>query len=619
MLARYYLLGAACAMALCGCGSSSYTSQYGSTSAASSSGTSASGSTLTPGGFSGEASSANGSHDAVVATPPSSLVSVEVGTTKTVPVTLTSNDGRTITGFALSNATGQVLPSGWSAPAAFGCRALSTGSGCVLNLTYSPTMYEVPQTLTLHYVYVDNALEPVTTDSLTLSFQATTSDNVTPLLAPAGQIAATIGAGAQTVTATFTTDDTHPASALTVTSDPSALPPGWTAPAPSSCATVSAVGAACVLTWTYTPTAPDNGTIVIDYSFNDDSGNAKTASFNIPYAATANDNVLNAASPQTLSGVRAGTTESTTVTFTTDDGFQATNLSVDFTTLPADWTASANPFTCGTVSTGTTCQLGFNYSPPIGANEQGTSQLTYTYLDNAGVAKQGTINIDYSSANDDVINAASPQSLSGVRGGTTQSTTVTFTTDDGSQATNLSVDFTSLPADWTASANPFTCGTVSTGTTCQLGLNYSPPVGATEQNFLQLTYTYRDVSGAAKQGTIGIYYSTAGEVYNVASPQTLPNVRGGTTQSTTVTFDTDDGSQATNLSVDLTSLPADWTASAVPFTCSTISTGSACQLGLNYSPAMGSHEQGTLQLAYTYLDASGVARQGQINILYSST
>jgi hypothetical protein len=397
MLARNYLLGAACAASLYGCGTSSYTSQYGSTTAAAStsSGASVSGSSSAAGGFTSDASSVNGTHDGVVATPPSPVISVEVGTSKTIPVTLTSSDGRTVTGFALSAASGDVLPIGWSEPAMFGCKSLSTGSGCVLNLTFTPTMYEVGQTLTLNYVYVDNAMEPVTTDSFTLSFQATTNDNVTPLLAPAGQINATIGSGAQTVTATFATDDAHPASALTITSDPSTLPPGWSAPSPSSCATVSA-GTACVLSWVYTPSAPGNGTITIDYGFNDDSGTAKSASFNIPYAATANNNVIYAVSPMAPISVPYGQTQPVIVTFTTDDTFLASNLSMNVSPSNSGWSASSSSFACAAISTGTACQLTLDYSPAT-SSDLGTLQLPYTYVDNAGVSKSGSVNIAYSS------------------------------------------------------------------------------------------------------------------------------------------------------------------------------------------------------------------------------
>ena len=393
-------LGSACAALLCGCGSSSYSSESGIDPAATST-AAGGGATSNPGGFTSDASSVNGTHDSVVATPPSNVVSVEVGTTKTVSVTFTSSDGRTITGFGISNARGTALPAGWSAPATFGCASLSTGSGCVLNLTFTPTMYEVGQTLNLHYVYVDNSMEPVTTGSMMLAFQATTNDNLLAALAPIGQINATVNSGSQTVTATFTTDDGNPASAFTVTSDPAALPPGWTAPAPSSCATVSAA-AACQLAWVYTPTAPGNGTITIDYAFNDDSGTPKTASFNIPYAATANDNVVGVASvgavsPVSSISVAGGSSEVVTVTFITDDTFEATNLSMDLSTLPGDWIAPSNPFTCAAISTGTACQLNLTYSPAVGAGDNSTLQLNYGYLDNAGFAKTASVNIAYTS------------------------------------------------------------------------------------------------------------------------------------------------------------------------------------------------------------------------------
>jgi hypothetical protein len=391
-------LGSVCAALLCGCGSSSYSSESGATSAAVN--TAAGAGSSRSGGFTSDASSVDGTHDSIVATPPSNLVSVEVGTTQTVSVTFTSSDGRTITGFGLSNASGQVLPAGWSAPATFGCASLSTGSGCVLNLTFMPTMYEVGQTLTLHYVYVDNSMEPVTTGSMTLAYQATSNDNVLATLAPIGQINATVGSGSQTVTATFTTNDLHPASAFTVTSDPAALPPGWTAPAPSSCATVSA-GAACQLAWVYTPIAPGNGTITIDYAFNDDSGTPKTASFNIPYAATANDNVVGvlsvgAVSPVSSISVAGGSQEVVTVTFTTDDGFEATNLSMDLSSLLTGWSSPSSQFTCATISAGTPCQLNLTYAP-ASSNDNNTLQLTYGYLDNAGVPKTGSVNIAYTS------------------------------------------------------------------------------------------------------------------------------------------------------------------------------------------------------------------------------
>jgi hypothetical protein len=397
MVAPYRLLGlgAACIAAMCGCGVSSYSSESGGGAVTAGTGSVAGGASADTGGFTSAPASAQGTHDTVVATPPSNLVSVEVGMKRIVSITFTSSDGRTINGFGLSSASGAALPAGWSGPAVFGCAALSTGSSCVLNLTYTPSAYEVGQSLTLDYVYVDNATDPVINGSMTLAYQATTNDNVLPALSSVGQVNATVNSGSQTVTATFTTDDGHPASAFNVTSDLSTLPPGWSPPAASSCATVSA-GTACQLAWVYSPAAPGSGTLTIDYAFNDDSGTPKTSSFNIAYAATANDNVIYPAiSPLTLA---AGSSQAVTVIFTTDDGFQATNLTMDLSTLPAGWTSPATSFPCATISSGSGCALTLTYAP-TGALATSTLTLPYGYADNAGTMKSGTLNIVYTSTN----------------------------------------------------------------------------------------------------------------------------------------------------------------------------------------------------------------------------
>lgn len=396
MVAAYRLLGlgVTCVAALYGCGSSSFSSESGTM--AVSAGTTGGGATSTTatGGFNSAPSSINGTHDTVVATPQSNLVSVEVGTKQNVSVTFTSSDGRTITGLALSSGSGVTLPAGWSGPATFGCAALSTGSGCVLNLTFTPTVYQTAQSFTLDYVYVDNSTEPQVNGSVTVAYQATTNDNVIAASSAVGQVNATVNSGSQTVTETFTTDDGHPASALTITNDPSTLPPGWVAPSASSCATVSA-GTACQLAWVYAPTAPGNGTLTVNYSFNDDSGTSKSSSFNIPYAATANDNVVYPAIGPITAAV--GNSQVVTVVFTTDDGFQATNLSMDLSTLSSvfpGWSSAATSFTCSTISTGTGCTLSLTFTPTC-ACQSGTLALPYTYADNAGTIKPGTVSFAY--------------------------------------------------------------------------------------------------------------------------------------------------------------------------------------------------------------------------------
>src|SRR6202167_2757454 len=98
----------------------------------------------------------NGTDDSVIATPSTAgTVYGIVGASQTVSITFNSSDGRAISGFALTNST---LPAGWSGPAKFTCALVSTGSGCVLNLTFAPPAYG-PGTFSLYCVFVDNAGE----------------------------------------------------------------------------------------------------------------------------------------------------------------------------------------------------------------------------------------------------------------------------------------------------------------------------------------------------------------------------------------------------------------------------------------------------------------------------
>jgi hypothetical protein len=65
----------------------------------------------------------------------------------------------------------------------------------------------------------------------------------------------------------------------------------------------------------------------------------------------------------------------------------------------------------------------------------------------------------------------------------------------------------------------------------------------------------------------------------------------------------------------LSTLPTGWTGPAA-FSCSTLSTGTGCQLNLTYAPtAAGS---GTVTLAFGYTDNAGVAKTGSVNIAFSA-
>lgn len=235
-----------------------------------------------PGNPIGGVSGPTGTNNSVVATfSAGGIVSVPVGATQTLSVTFTSSDGNAITGFGVSGSL-STLPAGWSGPSTFACATVATGSGCVLKLTYAPVAAG-SGTLTLDYVFVNNAGTPNTRGSSGIPYVATTHDNVVGT--PSQNLAAIYIGGTTSVSVTFTTDDGYVASSLLVTAGLTTLPAGWSGASSFLCAAVS-TGNACQLNLTYAPTVLASGTLSLTYSYLDNSGTAKAGSVDIPYAAT---------------------------------------------------------------------------------------------------------------------------------------------------------------------------------------------------------------------------------------------------------------------------------------------------------------------------------------------
>lgn len=86
-----------------------------------------------------------------------------------------------------------------------------------------------------------------------------------------------------------------------------------------------------------------------------------------------------------------------------------------------------------------------------------------------------------------------------------------------------------------------------------------------------------------------------------------------------VTFTTNTGT-ASNLSMDLSSLPPGWgkQISGSTFTCNNVqSSGTSCQLNLIYVPKQVTSNE-VLSLTYTYTASDGTPKSGTINITYSA-
>jgi hypothetical protein len=628
---RSLLLGACSLLLVSGCdfsspwGSSSTGSEYGSGAATSTTGSGGGSGTGSGGGAPtgvGGESGITGSNDSVVATPSiAGIVSVVTGSTQTVSVTFTSSDGLAITGFGISASLG-TLPSGWSGPTTFTCNLVSAGSGCVLNLTYAPTAID-SGTLTLNYIFVNNQNIPKTPGgSVSISYAATPNNNVVATASPTGQIEAAVGAGSQSVSVNFTTDDDNAATDLTLVTSLASLPSGWSSTATSfSCAIVSS-GNGCQLMLTYAPTAAGRGTLVLNYSYMDDSGAPQTGSVNIAYATSSANNVIATAAPagEVIAIEKTGG-QPVAVTFTTDDGQAATNLSLisNLRALPAGWSSSGG-LTCGSVGTGNGCQLHLTYAPT--ALTSGTLALSYAYTDSSGTPQIGLLDVPYAATTNNNVVATPSQSgqVNAVVGMGSQAVSVTFTTDDGRLATALQLtsSLAALPAGWTSTDSSLACAAVSSGSSCQLSLMYTPTAAGT--GTLTLSYAYKNNDGKPKTGTLNIpYRATTNDT--IAGTPTQPSVAVITGNSTTVdiAFATDDGNPASALSVTsgLSALPAGWSSTSMSFSCSTVSAGTPCQLTLTYAPTAAAAS--TLNLGFSYTNDAGFAKTGTVTINYRAT
>ncbi|HEY4971060.1 MAG TPA: hypothetical protein VII35_14250 [Steroidobacteraceae bacterium] len=611
-------------MLLSGCGSSSYSSSRGTID--STSGVVGTGGNNPPGDPINRGSGPTGSSDTVIATASvAGPMSVTVGAKQTLSITFTSSDGSAISGFGISGNLA-TLPAGWSGPGTLSCASVSAGSGCVLNLTYAPSAVG-SGTLTINYVYVDNATVPNTDGSLTIAYAATAANNIVAAASPTGEVDDAVGAGSQSVTLGFTTDDGNAATNLMLTTDLAALPAGWSSSAASfSCAIVSA-GSGCQLPLTYAPAASGRGMLTVNYSYTDNSGMPRSGALNIPYATSAANMVVATAGPAgEINAVEKTGAQPVAVTFTTDDGKAASGLYItsNLAALPAGWSSVSRSFSCGGVSTGNGCQLHLTYTPA--ALTSGTLILDYAYTDGAGVAQTGSLNLDYAATtNDNAIATAAPSGQIYTVAPGSVPVSVTFTTDDAREATALQLtsSLSALPAGWSSTATSFSCSGFSSGNGCQLPLLYAPTTAGS--GTLILGYTYINNAGQSKSGSVNIAYraTTNDNVVGTAVPA-MPavSISGSgmpATAAVTVTFITDDGNPASGLAItsDLTALPAGWSSASASFACATVSAGTVCQLGLLYAPTMVANS--TLSLNYSYNDNSGTAKAGSVSISYTAT
>jgi hypothetical protein len=434
----------------------------------------------------------------------------------------------------------------------------------------------------------------------------------------------------QTVSITFTSSDDRSITGFGISGSLGLLPAGWSGPTTFTCKLVMA-GSACVLNLTYSPTAADSGSVVVNYVYVDNASLSKApgGSVTILYQAIPQNNIVATAMPSgQINALVGGGTQSVSVNFTSDASNATldaaiTNLAVttDLSALPAGW-SSAPAFSCAIVTTGSGCQLMLSYSPA--ASGSGVLTLNFSYVDDSGTSRIGSLNIPYgATSSNNVVATSSPAGqINAVEKTGSQAVAIDFNTDDGRAASDLMVtsNLAALPAGWSSASHAFSCGSVSTGNGCHLALTYAPT--ALGSGMLTLTYAYADDAGNQQTGTLNVPYAATTNDNVVATPSPAGQINavvGQGSQNVAVAFTTDDTRLATALQVtsDLTMLPAGWSGPSA-FTCTTVSTGSTCQLNLSYTPTAYT-VPGTLMVGYSYKNNAGQTKTGTFSIPYRAT
>jgi hypothetical protein len=94
--------------------------------------------------------------DNIVGTPNPSSLAVRTGSSTNVSITFTTDDGNPASGLAVTSALTS-LPAGWSSASnSFSCASVSVGTGCMLSLTYAPTV-AAAGTLSLGFSYANDS------------------------------------------------------------------------------------------------------------------------------------------------------------------------------------------------------------------------------------------------------------------------------------------------------------------------------------------------------------------------------------------------------------------------------------------------------------------------------
>lgn len=314
--------------------------------------------------------------------------------------------------------------------------------------------------------------------------------------------------------------------------------------------------------------------------------------------------------------VQVGSSADVTVVFRAPAGLAARQLSITtgLSPLPAGWTTGTSSFACDTVGANDDCRLQLRYSPTL-AGVTGTLNFGFAYTDAHGVQRRGSADIPYgTTAPNAVMATINPATPLQVALGSTALVEMTFRSNDGVPARDLTADVSALPVGWTVSHSELPCATIAADSACRLSLQFQP-TAAVASSVLSLPYRYTDSGGTPRDGTASVTYGAidGGTVTAAVTPGGLVDTFVGSTASVQVTFTAAAGSVS---AMHLTStLPAGWSVTSGTLPCTTLAAGASCQATLTYAPT-SAVPSGTVPIDFRYTDSLGVPRTGSLAIPY---
>ncbi|MBK4733674.1 hypothetical protein [Noviherbaspirillum pedocola] len=314
-----------------------------------------------------------------------------------------------------------------------------------------------------------------------------------------------------------------------------------------------------------------------------------------------------------------GKSAAITVRFSVSEG-AVTALQLQAPATPG-WQSADGKLACERVSAESPCTLRLLYAPKAFA-ASATLKLLYSYVDAAGRAGTGSLAVNYRTlpANSATVTLQPAGTLTAVVG-TGGIVSASFNTSDGSAASALRIDLSSLPTGWSGDAALFECASFGGNNACQLQLRYQPSAGIAQTSF-DLSYSYLNSAGNARSGKLTVAYAAL--MPNTVSAGITPAgkivVIPGASQEVSLDFQSSDGNLASNLDLDAgasAALPEGWSVKTSTLPCQRVEANGSCKLLLTYAPKASLAPQ-QISFGYAYVDAAGQARQGTASLSYTS-